>query len=85
MLWPRAAKESGNWHRGIVDAADRFTTRWHRVEAEKSWQRLTAENAKSSNQGKSGGRGMGGGGRIETAVDECRNEIGDRVARYQLD
>ena len=21
MLWPRAAKKSGNWHRGIVDAA----------------------------------------------------------------
>ena len=24
VLWPRAAKKSGKWHRGIVDAADRF-------------------------------------------------------------
>ena len=55
VLWPRAAKKSGNWHLGIVDAADRFMTRWHRGEAEKSWQRLTAEDAKSSNQGKPGG------------------------------
>ena len=36
-------------------------TRWHRGEAEKSWQRLTAEDTKSRNQGKSGG-GRGGGG-----------------------
>ena len=27
VLWPRAAKKSGNWNRGIVDAADRFMTR----------------------------------------------------------
>ena len=46
----------GRW---IVDAADRFMTRWHRGDAEKSWQRLTAEDAKSSNQGKPGGRGGG--------------------------
>ena len=56
MLWPRAAK-SGNWHRGIVDAADRFIKRQHRGEAEKSWQRLTAEDAKSSNQETPGGSG----------------------------
>ena len=59
MLWPRAAEKSGNWHRGIADAADRFIKRWHRGEAEKSWQRLTAEDAKSSNQGKPEGRGGG--------------------------
>ena len=53
VLWPRAAKKSGNWHRGIADAADRFMTRWHRGGAEKSWQRLSAEDAKSSNQGTS--------------------------------
>ena len=50
VLWPRAAKESGNWHPGVVDGANRFMTRW---------QRLTAEDAKSSNQGKLGGRGGG--------------------------
>ena len=35
MLWPRAAEKSGNWHRGVVDAADRITTKWHKGEAEK--------------------------------------------------
>eukprot|EP00904_Undaria_pinnatifida_P004437 jgi/Undpi1/13995/HiC_scaffold_9.g03646.m1 len=47
VLWPSATKKSGNWHRGIVDAADRFMTRRHRGEAEKSWQRLTAEDVTS--------------------------------------
>ena len=36
VLWPRAAKKGGSWHRGVVDAADRFMTRWHRGEVEKS-------------------------------------------------
>ena len=60
--------------------------RWHRGEAEKSWLRLTAEDAKSSNQAKPGGRG-GANSRTDTAVDECRNELNgrDRVARYQFD
>ena len=47
VLWPSATMKSGNWHRGIVDAADRFMTRRHRGEAEKSWQRLTAEDVTS--------------------------------------
>ena len=53
-------------------------------EAEKSWLRLTAEDAKSSNQGKPGGR-RGGSNRSDTAVDECKNEMVNRVARYQFD
>ena len=73
-----------NWHRGIVDAADRFMTRWHRGQAEKSWQRLTAEDTTSSNKGNRGGGG-GGSSQTDTVVDECRNEVADRVARYQFD
>ena len=57
VLWPRAAKNSGNRHRGSVDAANRIMTRWRTGEAEKICQRLTAEAAKGSNQG----RGEGGG------------------------
>ena len=34
VLWSRAAKKNGTWHRRIVEAADRFMTRWHRGEAE---------------------------------------------------
>ena len=30
VLWPRAAKKSGKWYRGVVEAADRFMARWHR-------------------------------------------------------
>ena len=44
----------------IVDAATRFMKRWHRGEAEKSWQHATAEDAKSSNQARETG-GTGGG------------------------
>ena len=57
----------------------------HRAEAEKSSQRLTTEDAKSSNQGKPGGREGGWGSRTDTAVDECKNVVADRVARYQVD
>ena len=60
VLWPRAAKNRGNWHRGIVTAADRFMTRWHGGEGDKGGQRLTAEGAKYSNQGKPCGLGRGG-------------------------
>ena len=49
LLSPRAAKKSGDWHREIVNAADRFMTRWHRGEAEERWLRHAAEDAKSSN------------------------------------
>ena len=63
MLWPRVAKKSGNWYREVVDAADRFMTRWHRGEAQKSWLRhAAAVDAKSSNQEKPGGQGAGAGG-----------------------
>ena len=43
-LGPSAAKKSGKWYRGVVDAADRFMTRWHRGEAEKSWLSHAAED-----------------------------------------
>ena len=60
LLWPRAAKKSGKWCRGVVDAADRFMTRWHKGEAEKSWLQHTTEDAKSGDKGKPGGRWDGG-------------------------
>ena len=83
VLWPRAAK-SGKWYRGVVDAADRFMTRWHKGEAEKSWRRHAAENAKNGDKGKTWGRGEGSS-RTDTAVDESRNEMLDRVARHRFD
>ena len=56
-------------------------TRWHRDEAESSWLCHKTEDAKSDDKGR-GGKGRGS--RTDTAVDECRNEIVDRVARYRF-
>ena len=57
-------------------------TSWHRSEAEKSLQRLTPNDIKSSNQGKPGG----GNRHTDTAVvDESRSAMVDRVATYKFD
>ena len=79
VLWPTAAKKGGKWYRGVVEAAECFMTRWHRDEAESSWLHHTTEHAKSDDKGRGGGKVRGS--RIDTAVDECRNEMIDRVAR----
>ena len=84
MLWSRAAKTSGNWYRGVVDAPGRFMTKWHRGEADKSWPIHATVDAKNSNKGKLDGGGRGGG-RTDTAVDERRNEMVHDVARYRFD
>ena len=78
MLRPTAAKKGGKWYRGVVgvvEAADCLMARWHRSEAESSWLRHAADDANNDEKGR------GGGG---TAVDECRNEMVDRVARYRF-
>ena len=56
VFWPRVAEKSGKWFRGAVEAADCFTTRWHRDEAERSWLHHADEEAKSGDKG----RGMAG-------------------------
>ena len=58
----------------------------HRGEAEKSWQRRTAQDAKSSNRGKPRvWEGLSSRTLMHLLVDECRNEVADIVARYQFD
>ena len=42
VLWPRAAKKSGEWNRGVVEAADCFVARWHRDKARRSRERAAA-------------------------------------------
>ena len=74
VLWPRAAKKSESWHRGVVDAADRFMTTWHRDEAEQSCLHHAAVDAKSSDKGKAGGTGGGRGNRTDAAMDECKTK-----------
>ena len=53
MLSPTAAKEGVQGYRGVVEAAECFM-RWHRGEAESSWLRHAAEDAKSDNKGGGG-------------------------------
>ena len=55
--------------------------RWHRGEAGKRWLRHATGDTRSSDNGKPGGLG-GGGRRIDTAADECRNKKVDWVAGY---
>ena len=58
-------------------------TMWHRDEAESSWLRHATEDAKSDDKGMGGRKGRGS--RTDTAVDEYRNEMADRVARYRFE
>ena len=55
VLWTRTAKKSEKWYRGVVEAADYSMAMWHRVEAERSWLRHAALDARSSDQSRGGG------------------------------
>ena len=66
VLWAKAAKKSGKWCRGVVEAADCFMARWHRDEAQRSRLRhAVAKDAKNSDKG----RGEGGS---RTDTYSCR-------------
>ena len=41
-LWQVAAKKAGKWYRGILEAAERFTVRWHENEKTLSRKRPTS-------------------------------------------
>ena len=83
VLWPTAAKKGRQWYRGVVEAAECFMARWHKDEAESSWQRHATEDAKSDDKGK--GMGEERASRTDTAVDECRIEMVDHVTGYRFD
>ena len=51
-LWSKTAKKSGNWYRGVVDAAGCFMMKRRRTEADKSWPIHATVDAKNSNKGK---------------------------------
>jgi len=98
-LWPTAAKQTGKWYRGILEAAEQFMGRWHEAEAKLSRQRrASAAGSVRGNGGRGNSRrgrgntvqvyrGRGGNrrSRRETAVEESSRETADRVARYQAD
>ena len=68
-------------YRGVLEAAERFMTKWHKIEATVSRNRH-ASTTMGDPQGKRKG---GGNSHRETAVDESRKEMAGRVARYQAD
>jgi hypothetical protein len=78
--WTIAAKKAGKWYRGVLEAAERFMVKWHENEAT-----LSRIRHASVSGGARGNRKGGGNSRRETAVDESRKEMADRVARYQAD
>ena len=83
----------------ILEAAKRFMVRWHEDEAQLSRQRrASAVGGVKGNGGRGGnrrsgrkpdqgnaGRGGDSRNRRETAEDESRIEMADRVARHQAD
>ena len=66
---------------GVVEAADCSMARWHNNEAQRCRLHHAAEDAENGDKGRGGG---GRGSRIDTAVDECRNKMIDRVDRYRF-
>ena len=80
-VWTVAAKKAGKWYRGVLQAAAGFIAKWHGIEAT-----LSRNRDASATGGPQGNRKRGwGNSRRETAVDESRKEMADRVARYQVD
>ncbi|MEP3868643.1 MAG: hypothetical protein ABJM32_09625, partial [Parasphingorhabdus sp.] len=98
-LWPTAAKQTGKWYRGILEAAEQFMGRWHEAEAKLSRQRrASAAGSVRGNGGRGnsrrgrrntvqvyGGRGGNRRSRRETAGGEYTKGTTDRVARHQAD
>ena len=79
-MWTVEAKKAGKWYRGVLEAAERFIAKWHEIEATLSRNRYA-----SATGGAQGNRKGGGNIRRETAVEESREEMADRVPRYQAD
>ena len=75
-----AAKKAGTWNREVLEAAERFMAKCHEIEGT-----LSRNRHASATGGPQGNRKVGGNSRRETAVDESRKEMADRVLRYQAD
>ena len=75
-----AANNAGKCYREVLQAAERFMTTWHEIEAT-----LSRNRHASATGGPQGNRKGGGHSRRETAVDESRKEMADRATRCQAD
>ena len=75
-----AAKKAGTWYRGVLEAAKRFMAKCLEIEAT-----LSRNRHASATGGPQGNRKVGVYSRRETAVDESRKEMANRVLRHQAD
>ena len=73
--------KTGKWYLGVLEAAERFTVRWHENEAKLSRKRHAS--VMGGVQGK--GEGLEKSRRETTVDGKGRKEMEDRVARYQAD
>lgn len=86
--WMEAARVRGgaSWHAGVVKGAERFMTTWHQDEEEASRQRATKRDNKTRSIEEAKTKGAGKGQRKdETAKEESKRELADRVARHVAD
>ena len=95
----RCSQKGGEAVPGILEAAERFMVRWHEGEAQLNRQRRAPAvggvqgsggrggNSRSGRKPDRGNAGRGGNrrSRRETAEDESRKEMAERVARHQAD
>ena len=77
-LWVFAAKKACQWYRGVFEAAERFTARWHVEEGKKSSERRAAPMRDAQTK-------TWRVGSNETTAEESKTGTGDRVARHQAD
>ncbi len=76
-----AAQKAGLWYKGVLDGAERFMAAWHTEAEARTCARHEKEAAKSTRSGKGGRRGDSS----NTAAGESKQEMADRVARFQHD
>ena len=74
---------TSKWYDGVVEGAERFMVEWHQQEEAKRCARHAKEVTLGTNDRR-------GAGRIDndsssTAIEESKDEMANRVARFQVD
>ena len=80
-------KGGRQWYQGVLQGAERFMTSWHKDEEEASRKRATKrDNDPRKNIETTNTNGTGGvRKKDESAREENKREMADRVARYVPD
>ena len=81
-LWTTASKRWDKWHDGVVEGAEPFMAEWHQQEEAKRWSHHAKEVARGTRDRREGG---GVDKDSSTAIGESKDEMANRVARFQVD